>query len=300
LRTENGESVVFEELNPGVLTRIWMTSGNGTSLDLNPNVNIKFYFDDSDIASIDLPLPDLFNGNTPPFTYPLAADRLRSSGGNYSYVPISYKKNLKITLTNAIDYKLWFQFDYQRLASNSNIVSFNINDRFDSLTELLNSNSQDWSSSDAIVMNTITLEPNKEHILFNRNNSGWIKSIVLKLSEKYFDSIILRFTFDDNITSELSLRDYFAIGQNNGVITQSLFLGINQDDELYSYFPMPYQKNAKLSIIFQSTTLTAPELNFKIGYDTSQPDSMAGIFSTQIQNTCPTIPFIDSPILEVY
>ena len=91
LRKENGEGVIFEEPGAGAITRIWMTTGDmGRSKGLDPEVIIRVYLDGNPIPVIDAPLPDLFDGSTPPFLPPLVGDRPVSSGGNYSYVPHSF------------------------------------------------------------------------------------------------------------------------------------------------------------------------------------------------------------------
>jgi len=72
LRMEGEEAVIFEELNPGAISRIWMTSGiMGNSVDLDENVRIKFYFDGEPMPRIDVPLPQLFDNSSAPFVSPL-------------------------------------------------------------------------------------------------------------------------------------------------------------------------------------------------------------------------------------
>ncbi|MBL4661613.1 MAG: DUF2961 domain-containing protein [Alcanivoracaceae bacterium] len=277
-----------------------MTSGSGTSLPLAVNVRIKFYFDGAQFPQIDIALPDLFNGNTPPFTFPLAANRLTSSGGNYSYVPISYSKCLKITLTNAIDYKLWYQFNYQRLVDNSVVNTFSLTDDFTDLSNLLNkAGGTNWQNAETFHTGAVLLSADTENILFSENNAGWIKSIKILADEAYYDDIKLRLNFDGETTSELSLRDFFAIGRNNGIPTRSLFLGLNSQNYLYSYLPMPYHRNVSISIILDSNTLADSILSFEIGSDLQIPDPDVGIFGTQMQDTCPSMVLIDSPILQL-
>ncbi|VAW40267.1 hypothetical protein MNBD_GAMMA01-410 [hydrothermal vent metagenome] len=299
LRIEKGEAVIFEELNPGAITRIWMTSGYGTSDTLDANVRIKFYFDGKILPTIDVSLPDLFNGNTPPFEIPLAGDRLYSSGGNFSYVPIPYSQSLKITLTNAKDYILWFQFNYQRMSAETKVNTFSMLDDFSALKNKLNQSGNIWQSSQILNQNTLSIPANVETILYNSNQAGWIKSIKLNIDEAYFDDIQLILKFDNETHSQLSLSNFFAIGKNNGIKTKSLFLGLTNTGELYSNFPMPYFQNVSISLLLTNASSNNIDVAYEIGVDTEMPPNNAGVFSTQTHNTCPSTPLIDLPLLDL-
>lgn len=67
-----GETAVFDERGAGAVTRIWMTSGFGTSTCLDPAIRVRFYVDGAALPALDLPLPALFDGSTAPFVPPLA------------------------------------------------------------------------------------------------------------------------------------------------------------------------------------------------------------------------------------
>ena len=84
IRRDGNQGVIFEEPGAGAITRIWMTTGEGTSKDLDPSVTIRIYLDGKSVPIVELPLPDLFNGSTPPFLFPLVGNRPISSGGNFS------------------------------------------------------------------------------------------------------------------------------------------------------------------------------------------------------------------------
>src|SRR5690349_6495411 len=71
LRIENGEAVIFDEPGAGAVVRIWMTQGPGVSAPLDPAIRIRVRLDGEAAPRLDLPLPALFDGSTPPFTPPL-------------------------------------------------------------------------------------------------------------------------------------------------------------------------------------------------------------------------------------
>ncbi len=131
------EVVVFDERGPGALTRIWLTTGYGTSTCIDPQTRVRFYLDDAAVAALDVPLAALFDGSTPPFTAPLVADRSASSGGYVSYVPIAYGSSLRIALVNAENgginpcnpadpgrRLLWFQFQHHKIVPGTAVTDF--------------------------------------------------------------------------------------------------------------------------------------------------------------------------------
>src|SRR5262245_23605378 len=124
LRVEGDEAVIFEEPGAGAIVRIWMTQGPGVSAPLDPAIRIRVRIDGESAPRLDLPLPALFDGSTPPFTAPLAFDREASSGGNVSYVPIPYRRGCKVSLVGAERERLWFQFTFHRLAQAGSFASF--------------------------------------------------------------------------------------------------------------------------------------------------------------------------------
>lgn len=298
LRMENEEAVIFEELNPGAISRIWMTSGvGGSSVNLDKNVRIKFYFDGELLPRIDIPLPQLFDNSTPPFLSPLTANRVNSSGGNISYVPINYAQSLKVTLTNAVDYKLWYQFNFHRMTQAADIKTFNLANTYTDLIDMFNQSGDIWQPSESLYIDSVILTANNSKTLYSSDQAGWVKSIKMTIDENYYDDVELILSFDNQIHSQLSLREFFAIGNNSGVITQSLFLGLNKQGALYSNFPMPYYKNMSVNLVQNNINLNDTMVNFEIGIDHQIPNQDMGIFSTQSHNTCPSIPFVDSVLL---
>ncbi|MCF6288092.1 MAG: DUF2961 domain-containing protein [Proteobacteria bacterium] len=300
LRIENKEAVIFEDLNPGVITRIWMTTGlQGSSVFLDENITIKFYFNGEVLPTIAMPLPDLFNGSTAPFSYPLVANRLLSSGGNYSYVPINYATSIKITLTNAVDYTLWYQFNHTRFSHDANIDTFDITDDLSPLSNILNLAGDVWQSAQISYVDTINLVTNVEQEIVSSKDAGWIKSILLSVDEIYYQDIYLILKFDGEIRSQQKLSNFFAIGQNNGVKTQSLYLGLNNNNHLYSNFPMPYHENMTISLKLENPAIQSINLSYEVGIDNQAPSQDVGTFATQTINTCPSTPLIDSPMLQL-
>ena len=71
--------VIFDELGPGVVYRIWMTGLDALFLG-GLQGDIAFELDDEPAPRLQLPRAELFSGQRAPFVTPLAGDNMASSG----------------------------------------------------------------------------------------------------------------------------------------------------------------------------------------------------------------------------
>lgn len=95
---------IFRAAGPGRLVRFWMTGWR------NPG-ELAFRVDGKVAATV--PVADLFAGSVPPFAAPAVGDDTVSSGGFYSYVPITYDGELSIETASVSRY---IQMQYYRYA----------------------------------------------------------------------------------------------------------------------------------------------------------------------------------------
>ncbi len=87
MRQDGDEYVMAEMEGPGVVTRIWSANAHG---------KLRIYIDDKSKPAIECMFKDIFEDRFPPFQSPISG---KSSGGWYSYWPISYGKYCKIAVT---------------------------------------------------------------------------------------------------------------------------------------------------------------------------------------------------------
>src|SRR6266851_5042455 len=105
LRIEkNGEQVMVDTDGPGVIYRIWSTGVVGRQM--SDKCRFLFYFDGEEKPRLDLSVPELFGakGSKYPFVPPLSVTFESGAAGNpgegpanLCYVPIPFKKHIKIT-----------------------------------------------------------------------------------------------------------------------------------------------------------------------------------------------------------
>ena len=304
IRVDGDEGVIFEETGAGAITRIWMTMGSGTSLPLESSVRIRIYIDGAEQPVVDLPLPDLFNGSTKPFLSPLVGDRLVSSGGNFSYVPIPYRKGCRVTLVGADEQRIWFQFSHHRLSDPGNILSYSAEQDMDEWSSLMGSPGQDpWLLNEGTqgamtVQDKLVLKPGETADLVSFAGPDSLTALRLWLPEAAWSMIELQMIFDGSERVRLPLSDFFAVGRGGLNGTRSLLLGTAGDGSLYSYFPMPFFERASVSLTNLAAAGSTPiEIDYQVRRANQPPSAASALFGAQrwIDNQTPV--GVDIPML---
>ena len=296
IRKDGDEGVIFEESGAGAITRIWMTTGSGVSQPLDPSVRIRIYIDGAEQPVLDLPLPDIFNGSTSPFLPPLVGNRQTSSGGNFSYVPITYREGCRVTVEGTDEKLLWYQFNHHRLAEPGNIESFSLEVDLSDWSQLLESTGQDpWSlagdlAGSAVLENTLVLAPGDVLNLASFTGPDSLTGLRFWLPEATWPDVELSLVFDGNQQVLLPFSDFFATGTGGRDGTRSVLLGTAVDGSLYAYFPMPFFRNAEVSLRSLATAGSAPVMiDYEIRRANREPSTESALFGAQrwIDNETP-------------
>jgi hypothetical protein len=249
LRVIGDEGVIFEETGPGAITRIWLTQGDsGISLPLDPEVWIRIVVD-GDIV-VQLPLPDFFAGEVPPFQPPLALDRTLASGGYISHVPIAYSESCRVSLLGADESKIWFQVTAHRLTKGSQVTPFSGDEDLSRWRELLDNAGRDpWAGAGRPALTgEIVLRRRRWVVVGAMTGPDFINGLALRIDRRHWSFVDIRLTFDGEIGVEMPLADFFAVGGSDGALPRSLLVGATGDGELYSYFPMPFFERAVVQL----------------------------------------------------
>ena len=304
IRVDGEEGVIFEETGAGAITRIWMTMGFGTSQPLEPSVRIRIYIDGAAEPVVDLPLPELFNGSTKPFLSPLVGNRVVSSGGNFSYVPIAYRKGCRVTLVGADTQRIWYQFSHHRLAEPGEVVSFNSGQEWDTWANLLGQAGQDpWLFNGGVeesmtIAGSRMLAPGESVKLVSFAGPDSLTGLRLWLPESAWPTHELSMVFDGSERVRLPLNDFFAIGDGGADGTRSLLLGTAADGSLYSYFPMPFFEHAEVSLRSLAVQgSAATEVDYQSRRANKAPAPSSALFGAQRWVDTETEIGVDIPML---
>lgn len=281
---KNGEYVFFDEFGPGCLYRqqmnVWLYINNNKRI-LFPDAGktrIKYYSDGEFHPRIDLTLDELFKSEKSPFTFPFCTmDSLNRFA--IAYYPINFEKRLKITLkptTNWDDrWTTWFQFTYLTYPEGISIKSWE--DTVSPDKKLIAQWKQKGSDPKDTTGN-ITLKreiniENKDSAVIYIEEHGSIASIKLSVypynSDIFFKTQIKIYWDNQKLPAiDVPLGYFFGGGGRNFLLKErksdpeidvstftlkTLFFGFDGQTHIYySYWPMPFWKNARMVFINHS------------------------------------------------
>ena len=299
IRSVGDEGVIFELEGAGAITRIWMTQGEGgISQPLDGDIRLRLTLDGAAAPVLDLPLPEVF-GVWTPFTPPLAVDRQVASGGNISYVPIAFRDGCRLSLVGAEAERIWFQIGGHRLASPDGVTTFTGSEDLSAWRALLDSPGDDpWPDGNAqpSISGRVLLQPGQTEVLASFDGPDSLTALRLGLPSSRWSELTLTLVFDESERTELALDDFFAIGRATGQATRSLLIGVDADDELYSYFPMPFFRTATVALGLSDAAASPVEVDSFVRRRDQVPPADSGLFGAQLRVADPSTPGLDSSI----
>ena len=297
LHADGDEVTVLDENGPGALTRLWLTTGFGTSSCIDPATRIRFYIDGALAPTLDRPLASLFDDSTAPFTAPLVADRAQSSGGYVSRVPIAWAQSLRIALVNAqgmgnpcsADGRrlLWYQLQHHRLAPGAAIASFDAShDEPAWRAFLAHAGDDPWNAMLAPTNTTATLAANTSATLATRSGSGWLRGIRLHLPRTAYAAVSLRVRIDGEATLDLPLADFFATAADAQSPARGVLVGEDAAGWLYAWFPMPFATTASIELHADASLPAPVAVAASLAFDGANVPGQAGRFSATLADDC--------------
>ncbi len=257
IRQENGNSVVAELEGKGMITRIWfpLDRDKATPMFLDQK-RIFIYLDGNSAPAIDIPVVDLFNNSGKYFPFPLCGMAL---GGCWCNTPIAFNNGAKIVIEGE---KVGFiHVQYNQYPKETNIKTFSFEDNSlviqrDRIMDILwNLGDIDYLElKDTIAFRSIhTLKPGENTLSFPEGGKTLRAFIVngeaLDLS-KFLEGR-LQITWDDGKSPAIDVPlSMFFIQEKSGLNGKSLLAGVlPTGDGVYNFFPMPYQKKARVKLI---------------------------------------------------
>jgi hypothetical protein len=254
LRKEDDGLVIADLKGPGVINRIWTPTPSDDT--------IEFYFDGEQEARIRLKFYDLFSGEVYPFIHPVAGNEV---GGYFCYVPIPFRESCKIIYRGDVMY--FYQIQYRLyedgLAAESYPVEWADKDK-----QLLEKICHQWSGIDGGLQRyleekypgyhrqteTFTLAPGDSRIFFRKSGGGRIVNLELHASAAFsglYKDILLEAWWEDDQQPAIQcpVADFFGYAYGNPSM-QGLLIG-SREGVHYCYIPMPFEKNARLRLIYE-------------------------------------------------
>ncbi len=250
-RNADSSLIIFEQKGPGVVNRFWTPTPSIDTLD--------FYIDDTLQKSFSVCYMDLFSGKVYPFVAPLCNNQL---GGYYCYLPIPFNKFCRIILRGK--QTQFHQIGYRLFKDDVHVKSFLLAFSDDEKAALEKIKSA-WQNTEAIIKNingitssqkTITLKPGETSVAFKSEGPGRIAGFEI-ISQSTLDTIAknidIKIIWDDDKQAAVycPLADYFGYAFGKASM-QGVMIG-SDGKKHYSWFPMPYDKSAKIELIYRKT-----------------------------------------------
>lgn len=299
---DGAEAVVFDQRGAGVVTRLWLTSGDGIARCIDPAMRVRMYLDGATTALLDESLARLFDGTLAPFTPPLAVDRFGSSGGYVSRVPIPYQTGLRITLVNwqngsnpcvgaALDgwNPLWYQIQFHRLPPGAVTTSFDPTvDPSAWRSFLAHAGDDPWNGMLAPSPVSVHVAPGGSRQLAIRTGSGWLRGIRLNVAVADRDHVRLRVTIDGDTTIDMPLDAFFASASSAERDARSVLTGIDDGGILYAWWPMPYRQSLIAELVAEPKLDATADIDGALIFDNASVPTQVGVFRTALHEQCAT------------
>ncbi|MFC1736440.1 glycoside hydrolase family 172 protein [Candidatus Hydrogenedentota bacterium] len=259
IRKEGPARVLAEMEGPGCIRRIWSARPEAG--------HIKIYLDGAAEPAIDMPFKGMFDGVTAPFNYPsLAYD---SGKGKNCFVPIPYQKSCKIVVDEG--WGKYYHFTYTTFPAGADVPTFSTDltdeekdalkqvDEF--LAQRLGKNPTIWPGKETMTK-VVELRAEEKVEVAQIAGPRAVTALKIKMdaSLPWLDSVslmrelVLQITWDNDSKPAVwsPLGDFFgtAPGMN---MYKSLPVGMTEDG-LYSYWYMPFEKNAIIELINEGET----------------------------------------------
>ena len=248
------EWVLMDAEGPGAIVRWWITAPHYKA-------TCRIYLDGSNTPTIEAPIAELIGGDF--FVgAPLSADKAR---GRNLYLPIPYAKHCKVTVDNMPEQgNLYYQINHRNYAKGTVVESFTMDNfkslkgKIDSVQKTLLAAGDDVAHHAASASPTNVLVPKggSPVSLTGKMNipNAALKRIILRIDARgealtqALRSTVLSIKFDDKETVWCPLGDFFGSGVGVNPY-KSWYTRIGRDGVLLSYWWMPFQKSADVSLI---------------------------------------------------
>lgn len=252
------EKVMFDELGPGVITRIWITT-------IDKRGTWRFYFDGSDTPDWVIPAYDLMrigiNSLGKGLLQAHTSYTPEGKGGNTLFLPIPYAKGCKITFEDQEGIAAtpkYYQINYRKYPVGTKIETFSkeVIKRAEQKIKTVDNILLDPKVKEGTILKLEGIVPSNDSIKMNLPK-GENAIYEIKLDIDIPDSIqfaqlmrelIFCAEFDGKQTIWVPLSD-FSGGGMGAPYQKSYFLSSDGKGHISSRWLMPYKKNSIIKLI---------------------------------------------------
>ncbi len=244
LSGDGKDGVMADMDGPGAVVRLWSA---------NPGGEIKIFIDNAPNPVIDTPCHRLFDGSFAPFKAPLCG---LSSGGSYSYLPLTYAHHCRIELLGGQG--VYYQVNYLTFPKDTPTTSFSLplSASDQSAVDAANAVWAGGASPKATTLPTTAASKiagvHQTIKLGDYKGPGVIRRIALalpKATDADLRRLVLRGYFDGHKTPDIEapVADFFGNAYGRKPF-QTLLLSQAADGSFEADFPMPFARSARFTL----------------------------------------------------
>ncbi len=287
-----GDVILCDLKGAGTIYRLWVTGFNRDA------ARLKFYFDGETTPRVDMLMNDLFVGTRTPFLAPLIGDDTASSGGYYCYLPMPFANSVRITASGVSGTNFYYNVNYQLYPPDTLIQTWTGAEDSSAVRALWARATQDPKSDTGNLTATgmINLDISASKTMFELDGPRSISSIKLRVpgviarpASDVWDILNgtwIRIYWDGETNPSVSapIGSFFGVGQFGTYRARSLAAGIDDTNALYIYFPMPFEKHARIEL-FNSRGVQLNGISYEIKHKPfTQSFTEVGYFKTQFND----------------
>jgi len=253
IRKEAGGLVIADLEGPGVIYRIHTPTPTDDV--------VEFYFDGEAAPRIRMKIKELYDGTHAPFLAPLVVSGV---GGHTAYVPLTYRRSCKI-LVKADTFQ-FYDINYATYPPDFDLATYEgppsegFLRHVESAAKLFARTGSDIADAllppGAVLSRRsvkATLAPGGSVTLFKTSGPGRILGLKLGPASAFAgaDRDILVRMYWDGATEpavDCPVGDFFGYSFGDPAI-RSLLLGTADDGTNYIYFPMPFERSARIELV---------------------------------------------------
>jgi hypothetical protein len=263
---KEGDGLVIADLQgPGVIYRIWTPTPTDDPMEL--------YLDGETAPRLRLKFSELFDGSRPPFVTPVVG---YGGGGFYSYLPIPYRTSCKIVIR--APRVQFYQVNYATYPAGTEIASFQPSGpdpaELRKAQQALASPGGDASEAAAPPGTAVTttrltrkLAPGKSVTLLQAMRGGRIVGLRLAPASAFAGkerAVVLRITWDGEPRPAVLVPAGDFFGYSWGDPAMRSVLAGTSGDTAYAYFPMPFDRSARVELLSEATAGDPVEIRAEV------------------------------------
>lgn len=267
VRKEGDGLVIADLTGPGCVYRIWTPTPTDDP--------VEFYFDGETTPRLRLPFRKLFDGTQAPFVSPVSG---YGASGFWTYLPLPYQRSLKVVVR--APRVQFYQINYATYGPGRQVESFQPRlspaqqGDLERAQKLLAAAGGDLAPfvtppSGKVRTNRLkaTLEPGGTLPLFNGKGGGRILGLKIRPASALMGkdrAVLLRMQWDGDSRPAVLVPagDFFGFSWGEPA-ARSLLFGTD-GDTCYAWFPMPYDRSARIELVSERKTGRAAEIEAEV------------------------------------